>query len=152
MILLEFAAAFVGTIAFALLFSVPKNFYPVCGLTGGCGWTLYSLLHSSGLSAPEATFFATVLVVCLSRVFAIYNRCPVTVFLIAGIFPLVPGINVYWTAYYIVSDDLSKAGEYGFATLKIAACIVLGILLVFGLPQKLFRLPPKAHNRKERNK
>ena len=60
-------------------------------------------------------------------------------FLIAGIFPLVPGAGIYWTAYYVVTDQLAKASARGFLTLKIAVAIVLGILFVFEFPQKWFR-------------
>ena len=84
-------------------------------------------------------FFATVLVILLSRSFAVYKRCPVTVFLIAGIFPLVPGSGIYWTAFYVVTNDLERAGARGFLTLKDAVAIVLGILLVFEFPQSWFR-------------
>lgn len=137
-ILWEFLAAFAGTMAFALLFQVPKRYYLLCGLTGACGWICYALLLN-WCSAPIATFFANVAVVFLSRLFAVKQRCPVTVFLIAGIFPLVPGAGIYWTAYYIVTNDLNQAGARGFLTLKIAVAIVLGILLVFELPQGIFR-------------
>ena len=34
----EFFAACVGTIAFALLFQVPRKYYLYCGLAGACGW------------------------------------------------------------------------------------------------------------------
>ena len=33
----EFFAACVGTIAFALLFQVPRKYYLYCGLAGACG-------------------------------------------------------------------------------------------------------------------
>ena len=134
----EFLAACVGTIAFALLFHVPKRYYLLCGLIGGCGWVCYEVLLL-WLSSPAATFFANVAVVSLSRLCAVKQRCPVTVFLIAGIFPLVPGAGIYWTAYYIVMNDLEQAGQRGFLTLKVAVAIVLSILLVFELPQGLFR-------------
>lgn len=137
-ILWEFLAAFVGTTAFALLFQVPSRYYFLCGLTGGCGWICYEALLL-WCSVPIATFFATVVVVFMSRLFAVKKRCPVTVFLIAGIFPLVPGAGIYWTAYYIVTNDLDQAGARGFLTLKTAVAIVLGILLVFELPQGMFR-------------
>ena len=134
----EFLAACVGTVAFALLFQVPKKYYVLCGLIGGCGWVCYELLLLS-CGAPVATFFANVAVVFLSRLCAVRQRCPVTVFLVSGIFPLVPGAGVYWTAYYIVTNELEQAGERGFLTLKVAVAIVLSILLVFELPQGLFR-------------
>ena len=60
--------------------------------------------------------------------------------MISGIFPLVPGAGVYWTAYYIVTNDVMKAAETGFMALKVAVAIVLGIVFVFQLPQKVFRV------------
>lgn len=137
-LLFEFLTAFVGTIAFALLFQVPKEYYVNCGLAGGCGWVCYKLLLA-GCGLFGSTFFATVLVVFLSRLSAVRRHCPVTIFLVAGIFPLVPGAGIYWTAYYVVTDQLAKASDRGFQTLKIAVAIVLGILFVFEFPQKWFR-------------
>ena len=90
----EFLNAAVGTMAFALLFQVPKQYYVNCGIIGGCGWLCYKLLLS-GCGLFASTFFATVLVVFLSRLSAVHRHCPVTVFLIAGIFPLVPGPGIY---------------------------------------------------------
>ena len=60
------------------------------------------------------------------------------VYLIAGIFPLVPGAGVYWTAYYIVTDQLRLAAETGYTAVKVAVAIVLGIVFIFELPQGLF--------------
>ena len=37
----EFFAACVGTIAFALLFQVPRKYYLYCGIAGACGWICY---------------------------------------------------------------------------------------------------------------
>lgn len=137
-LIFEFLTAFVGTIAFALLFQVPNEYYVNCGLAGGCGWICYKLLLA-GCGLFGSTFFATVLVVFLSRLSAVRRHCPVTIFLVAGIFPLVPGAGIYWTAYYVVTDQLAKASDRGFQTLKIAVAIVLGILFVFEFPQKWFR-------------
>ena len=132
------AAAFVGTVAFALLFGVPKRFYPACGFIGAAGWLLYLLLEGAGLSAAEATVFAALAVALLSRFAAVWQKCPSTVFLIAGIFPLVPGAGIYWTSYYLVTGALTDARATGFAAVKTAVAIVLGIILVFELPGKVF--------------
>ena len=43
-----------------------------------------------------------------------------------GLFPLVPGAGVYWTAYYIVTNELDKASQTGYMALKVAVAIVLG--------------------------
>ena len=67
------------------------------------------------------------------------RRCPVTLFLVPGIFPLVPGVGIYWTAYYLVTDRSALASQQGSTTLRSAVAIVLGILLVLEMPQGLFR-------------
>jgi len=128
----------VGTIAFSVLFFVPRRYYGFCGICGAAGWIIYSVFAHLGTSAEEATFFATLAVIFLSRLFAVTERCPATLFLIPGIFPLVPGAGVYWTSYYIVTDDLALASDTGFTALKVAAAIVLGIIFVFEIPQDFF--------------
>lgn len=144
--ILEILAAMVGTIAFALLFGVPKKYYLICGLIGGAGWCLYSVLGTfCGCSATESTFLATVLVILLSRFAAVWMRCPVTVFLIAGIFPLVPGAGVYWTSYYLVTGQARNALTSGFAAVKAAVAIVFGIVVVLELPNRLFHLKRRNH-------
>lgn len=137
-LLMEFIPAVTGTIAFSLLFGVPTRYYPYCGLIGGAGWLVYSGL-TRYLTSPAAALAATIVVIFLSRIFAVRNRCPVTIFLISGIFSLVPGTGIYWTAYYIVTDELGLAAATGFQALKMAVAIVLGIVFVFELPQGFFK-------------
>lgn len=137
-IFMQVLAAVVGTISFSLLYGVPRHYYRYCGLIGGAGWLFYCLLLPY-TTPPGAALFSTVLVILMSRWFAVRERCPVTIFLISGIFPLVPGGGVYWMAYYIVTGDMDKAAESGFLALKVAVAIVLGIVFVFQLPQRVFR-------------
>ena len=134
----EILAAMVGTIAFSLLFGVPRKYYAYCGLIGGAGWGVYS---AAGLlwAPAQSALAATIVVILLSRLAAVKERCPVTIFLISGIFPLVPGAGVYWTVYYMVPDQLYLAVQTGYTAVKVAVAIVLGIVFVFELPQGLFR-------------
>ena len=134
----EILAAMVGTIAFSLLFGVPRKYYAYCGLIGGAGWGVYS---AAGLlwAPAQSALAATIVVILLSRLAAVKERCPVTIFLISGIFPLVPGAGVYWTVYYMVTDQLYPAVQTGYTAVKVAVAIVLGIVFVFELPQGLFR-------------
>lgn len=136
-------AAMIGTLAFSVLFGVPGKYYISCGLIGGAGWLLYSVLSVyCSLSAVEATFFATMLVVLLSRFLAVQEACPATVFVITGIFPLVPGAGIYWTSYYLVTNQLALAQSSGFQAIQICFAIVLGIVIIFELPYSLFRKLP----------
>ncbi len=136
--MVRFLAAAVGTVAFALIFDVPYRYYFLCALIGGAGFWATEALMGLGLTATEATFIATLLVALSSRICAVWRRCPVTVFLVSGIIPLVPGAGVYWTAYYLVMGDTSEALTRGFAALRAAIAIVLGIVLVLEIPNRLF--------------
>jgi len=138
-LLLQVMAAAIGTVGFSLLFGAPARYYAYCALIGGTGWFFY-LIALPASSSPIATFIATVVVILMSRWFAVRKRCPVTIFLISGIIPLVPGAGIYWAAYYIVSGHFSMASSKGLEACKVAIAIVLGIVFVFELPQKLFRI------------
>ena len=39
----QVCAAMIGTVAFSLLFGVPRKYYPWCGVIGGAGWAVYVL-------------------------------------------------------------------------------------------------------------
>lgn len=140
--IMKIALAMVGTIAFSVLFSVPKKYYPGCGLIGGAGWLVYSLVQMN-CAEETAALLATIVVILLSRVAAVVSKCPVTIFMIPGIFPLVPGVGIFWTSYYIVTDQLDPALHTGYGAVKTAVAIVLGIIFVFELPQRLFSFKRK---------
>ncbi len=130
--------AFVGTVAFSMLFNVHSRYYFYCGMTGAAGWLCYCLIvpHASSVLA---TFLGTMLVVLISRILAVWRRCPITVFLISGIFPLIPGTSVYNTAYYFVRNDLVMAAQRGIMALKLGFAIVLGIVIILSIPKEFFR-------------
>lgn len=135
----EAVAAGIGTVAFALMFQVPGTYYLLGGVTGGIGWLVYRVLSLQVASVMGPMVAGAFSVVFLSRVFAVRKKCPVTMFLIPGIFPLVPGMSLYQTAQALVSSDWNLAGSKGITTIKFAVAIVGGILLGFELPQKWFR-------------
>lgn len=133
----QLPAAFIGTWAFAVLFGVPRKYYLDCGLCGMLGWLLYLLLiNNTSLSPTIIAFFATVLVAVTALIQSIIRKCPVTVFLISGIFPLVPGAGIFWTSYNIVSDNLYAAIQTGLVAIKATIAIAAGILFVMEINSK----------------
>lgn len=138
--MIQFIVAFWATVAFSVLFHVPTKEYLFCGLTGAIGWTVYLISCESGQSAVLASFFAVLVLTVVSRIFAVIRKHPITVFLIAGIFPLVPGSGIYYTAYYMITAQNQLALSKGLETVKIAGVIALGIVLVLALPNGLFNI------------
>lgn len=132
---IQLVAAFVGTVGFSALFGAPRRYYLYCGLAGMAGWAVY-LLVAAGHSVVGAAFFAALTVAAISHVMARLCRCPVTVFLICGIIPLVPGGGIFWTAYYIVTEQFRMAAATGFVALKVTIAIAGGIILASGIINK----------------
>ena len=133
--------SFVGTVSFAVIYNVPKKYYFACGVTGMAGWMTYLLVNSQSFMSPSAaSFFGAFAVVLISRILTIYMKCPITVFLVSGILPLVPGAGVYYTAYYIVTNQLTQASLKGMESFKVAFAIVMGIVLVVSIPREVFHM------------
>ena len=129
--------SFFGTIAFAILFNVPRRFYMSCGMIGTLGWVAYCIALPYS-SLPIASFCGSFTVVLISRILTVPMKCPITMFLVPGIFPLIPGASVYYMAYDLVINDTEQAGESGFMALKIAFAIVFGIITVVSIPREVF--------------
>ena len=137
---IQLPAAFIGTVGFSALFGAPRKYYVDCGIVGMLGWAVYLL---TATSAPQhvvgAAFLGALTVAAVSSVLAVVRKCPTTVFLICGIIPLVPGGGIFWTAYYLVSDQLRLAATTGFTALKVTIAIAGGIILMGAIAGRVKR-------------
>jgi uncharacterized membrane protein YjjB (DUF3815 family) len=142
----QLPAAFIGTIGFSALFGAPRRYYIDCGLAGTAGWAVYLLLASAGPThVVGAAFLGALAVAVMAHLLAVTRRCPVTVFLICGIIPLVPGGGIFWTAYYIITNQLRLAATTGFTALKVTIAIAGAIILAAALASRLQRKHIKKH-------
>ena len=132
-------AAFAGTVGFSVLFGVPRRNYLQAALVAMIGWVAYLALFRFTVLGPAiSTFAATVIVASLARAFASWFKTPSTVYLIPGVFPMIPGGGIFWTTFFLVSSRLHMALQSGMLALEVTAAIVLGIVLVSALPKRLF--------------
>ena len=150
----QLLAALAGTIAFALLFRVPRKYYLLCGIIGVIGWAIYLILEKPA-GSTFAIVAATVVVVFCSRLAAVIKKCPAVVFMISGLIPLIPGGGIYWTTYYLVFGEQELAMSTGYGALKAAVGIVLGIVFIGLVPQHFFQklgnaLAPSKRKQKRR--
>ena len=130
----QFFIAGAGTLSFAVLFGCPRKSLPFCGLVGAVGWFVYELAVMLGADSAAASLLAVIPLTLLTRVFAIVIKMPVTVFLLSGIFPLVPGAGIYYTAYYFIQSNNALALSNGISTFKVAVALAIGITLVLCVP------------------
>lgn len=150
MIILEFLLAMVATISFAILFTAPQKEVVYCGLTGALGWVVYYGMTQNNINSVFASLVATFCLTILARCFAVIRKSPVTTYMLPGIFPLVPGAGIYYTAYYLFVGNTEMSGFKGLETLEIAGAIVFGIIFGFGIPQWIFhKLSPQKMDMNE---
>ena len=126
-------SAFLGVFSFAILFHAPRRSYLACA-----AWGCYLLAAPMGLFL--ATTLAAIVLTLLSRMLSIALKMPSTVFIVTGIFPLVPGAGIYHTAYALVSRNMEALTLRGMQTLALAGAIALGILIGMGFPKLLVEL------------
>ena len=141
---IQLAAAFLGTMGFSVLFGAPRRYYVDCGLAGMAGWAVYLATVTNPVAAA---FLAALTVAVTSALLSILRRCPTTVFLICGIIPLVPGGGIFWTAYYLVNDQLRLAATTGFNALKVTLAIAGGIILAGALASRILHPGKKGGHR-----
>lgn len=124
------AGSFVAIVCFAVLMECPRKYLVLAGITGAVGGGVYLYSMDRGIGAVLASFLSAFAITFLSHVFARVFRAPVTIFLIPGILPTVPGAGMYRIVYYMMAGDRNTCGHYFVQTLEIAGMIALAIFLV----------------------
>lgn len=121
---------------FAVLIETPKKYLPMAGVVASVGWFVYLSCENKGADAVLATFFSALTVTFISHVLARKLKTPVTIFLIAGIIPTVPGATMYRIAYYVILGDNDMSIHYLMEMFKIAGAIAVAIFII----DSLFRI------------
>jgi uncharacterized membrane protein YjjB (DUF3815 family) len=138
-VILQIALAFVGTMGFSIIFNVPRKELLLCGIAGAAGWAVHRLIFQA---SPDfivaAILFAAITVTCISRILSYARKMPVTVYMIPGVIPLVPGAGIYYTMFHAVMGENTQALILGIETLRNAGVIAVGLLITLSLPPKLF--------------
>lgn len=99
------------------------------GLTGGVCWLVYLLVKAGTGSMILGAFLSSLSV-------ALWDIClpgfsgAVSVFLVPGILPLVPGTSIYNSVYYVIRNSREESMYYLVETLQIAGAIALAVFLM----------------------
>ena len=127
---IQIAAAFFGSLGFALLFGLRRRYLLPASLGGMLSWGLYLLLDRLFGSPFVACLAASAFSMVYAELMAHWMRSPATLFVIPAIIPLVPGSSLYYAMSSAVQGDMASARAYGTDTLEIALAIAAGISLV----------------------
>lgn len=142
--IVDLILAAVATVGFSIIFNVPRREIVFCGMTGALVWlTFVVITHFFPEGTVAATFFGAVTATTLGRFLSAIRKMPSSVYMIPGIIPLVPGVAIYRTMFYVVTGEHMLAVTQGVYALSLAGVISVGALIVLSLPRKIFSLGGK---------
>ena len=125
--LLQLAAAWVGSLGFAMLLNVRGKKLPLASLGGLLAWAVYLLIARHTSNDYLCGFCASVALTLYAEVMAILEKSPVTVFLVSAAIPLIPGAALYRAMDGLMHGKLEGFVQYGRYALLFAASMSAGI-------------------------
>ncbi len=131
-ILIPCLCVFAACVGYCVMYNLRRRalfFVPLGAALGWLAYLLFSFLNNDIFQY----FLATVLVSSYAELMARIHKAPVTVYLIVGIIPMVPGGGIYYAMEYCLRGDMDHFLSSGLHTFGIAGGIAVGILLVSSL-------------------
>lgn len=128
-LILESLVAAISTIAFASYYNAPRKTFMGSFLAGAIGWFLFKGLQVKLDTKILPAIVAGIAIGLIGEIFSKIAKEPVTVFIIPGILPLVPGAGMYRTMYNLVKENYDISIYYGRESLLIAGAISFGLLI-----------------------
>lgn len=128
--LITIIAAGAGSTGFAFFFNAKKSQILFAAISGLLVSGLYLLLASQYDSILLDNMLCAMFVTAYAEIFARIMKAPSSVFLLPAIIPLVPGGNLYYAMYGLVTGASSIAWQNANATLLTGLGIAMGILVV----------------------
>lgn len=126
-----FLFSFLATAAFGVLFQAPRKSLHISGLIGAVGWVVYVYIRKDlNYDSFYAMFAATVVLSLLSELAARVFKQPVTIFVIPGIIPIVPGLGMYRGMAAIIENNYDAGVNILITTVMDASAIALGMMLM----------------------
>lgn len=121
---------FIAVFSFSMLINSPKKYLIWAGISGAVAGFIYIICIEAGWNAVVSSFWSALAASLISHIFARILKAPVTIFLIGGILPTVPGNGIYQIMNYVLQNDRSMASFYLTQTIEIAGAIALAIFLI----------------------
>ncbi|TLM78542.1 MAG: threonine/serine exporter, partial [Actinobacteria bacterium] len=92
---LKMLLAFILSLFTGVTLHVPVRTWLAVGITGTLGWTASELILNQGLPGVVAAAGGAMIVGLSAEILARIQKEPATVYIVAGIIPLVPGVIAY---------------------------------------------------------
>lgn len=121
--------SFLACIGFCIIYNIRGKMIYFASLGGAMGWLVFLAFGLFGNDLVQY-YFSIVFIALYSEMMARVHKVPVTVYLIVGLIPLVPGSGIYYTMEYFINGDTNEFLSSFIHTLAIAGSLAFGILTV----------------------
>lgn len=122
--------AFGASLAFAIVFNIPRNkllLSAVGGLLGQLVYVVFQLVISNDVILY---LLATIAISLYAEVLARLTKSPTTIYLAVALIPLVPGGGIYYTMLYFINGEMDLGITTGVHTLLISGALAVGIIMI----------------------
>ncbi len=136
---ISFLIATASVFAFMIIFDLRRLSLFVGSVGGGISWLIYAMtndLEKFNYTLP--ILLAIIFLATYAEIMARLTKKPATVYLTAGLYPLVPGYDIYRTMMYFLSGQNNEFISSFMRTLMITGTLALGIMLVSSIPKLLY--------------
>ena len=120
----------IGTLGFSLLFKANPRRTGFNALGGMITCIVYVVASEVFEQEFLQNFFAALVATAYAEIMASVLKAPATPILACSIIPLVPGGKLYYTTYYFVVGQMSLFKYTLTETLRIAAGLAVGIIVI----------------------
>lgn len=122
--------AFGASLAFAIVFNIPRNKLLLSALGGMLGQLVYVVFQLFISNDVILYLLATIAISLYAEVLARLTKSPTTIYLAVALIPLVPGGGIYYTMLYFINGEMDLGITTGVHTLLISGALAVGIIMI----------------------
>jgi len=134
--------AFFGTLGFAWLVHAPRRAWVPSGMVAALVYLLYRVLTFLSVSDPMSIFCGALLGALAGHLCARKLKMISTVFLMASVVPVVPGLGLYRMMACFGQGQTSLGADYGIQAMITIAMTALGLAMGSFVDRSLHRRKP----------
>lgn len=129
-LLLDMLLAFLTSMLTGITLRTPRSAWIPVGVTGMLGWATIQAL--SGFKIPElvTAVSGSVVVGAFAEIMARIQKHPVTVYIVSGIIPLVPGTTAYNSMLSFLDKEFTNGLFLAFKAFLLASYLAAGLAIV----------------------
>jgi uncharacterized membrane protein YjjB (DUF3815 family) len=128
--LIKMFLAFATSLFTGITLQTPRSAWLTVGLTGMAGWAVNEAVSNKSIPELVATVAGAITVGTMAEIMARIQKHPVTVYIVSGIIPLVPGTTAYNAMLAFLEKEFNLGLFLSFKAFLLASYLAAGLAIV----------------------